>query len=440
MWQVIAIIGEDCHAEKIAESLKKKLINGGQEFIPGFNHSIGKVVLTGLDAQLANVQVTEAIHKVIPVSNTSSSHSTWNSTFEMLLAALEERDSDLISNEDWDGIAELIKVWSLFHIATDKASTSKSFSYMEVLSSLNSIEIYLTRWEVMYASTDRTLSGGLLSRGQRSSFSFMCGAMLEELRNYMGNLSRSKILSIAALLHPYTKQELIKSSFLPEVRKFLQSYLDKASPSTEVSLLGKSESMFDMEFVRTKGKQPSAQSATDELEVYLRTPRCESKDALAWWKETGEDSYPKLAKIAKDFLCINFSSATSKHLFSPRCGQEEQRRWHLESKNIDESLMMNFRLHLDDERPSLKELYKRCCTIQRPKYPNTSESVSSGGRGLSPNKMPARRSSASKDLAWPEDPGNADQYVEAPATNCGAGETWLDILNKGDNYSFGFQR
>ena len=36
-------------------------------------------------------------------------------------------------------------------------------------------------------------------------------------------------------------------------------------------------------------------------------------------------------------------------------------RWHLESKNIDESLMMNFRLHLDDERPSLKVLNTSCC-------------------------------------------------------------------------------
>ena len=42
--------------------------------------------------------------------------------------------------------------------------------------------------------------------------------------------------------------------------------------------------------------------------------------------------------------------------------------------------------------------------------------------------MPARRSSASKDLAGPEDPGDADQYVEAPATHGGAGQTWRDIL------------
>ena len=370
MWQVIAIIGEDCHAEKIAESLQEKLINGGQEFIQGFNHSIGKVVLAGLNDRLANAQVIETIRKQRLSSTFESSmsiwFSPWNRTFEMLVAGLEKRNSRVTNDEGWDGIAELIEVWSLFNKATDKASTSKSFSYVEVLSALKSLKICLTRWIEMYTSTDRTLSGGLLSTEQRSSFSLMCIAMLEELGNYLHKLSGSKILSIAALLHPYTKQEHIDSSFLTEVRKFLQSYVDKASPSTEVSLLGKSDSMFDMQFVRTKGKQPSAQSATDELEEYLRTPRCESTDALAWWKETGEDSYPKLAKIAKDFLCINFSSATSKHLFSPRCGQEKQTRWHLESKDMDESLMMNFRLHLDkdEERVSLKELYKRCCTIQ----------------------------------------------------------------------------
>ena len=343
------------------------MINGGQEFIQGFNHSIDKVVLAGLDDMGANLRVIAAVCEVTMYtankSNTSSDKRTWNSTFEMLVAGLEKRDSCVTNDEGWDGIAELIEVWSPFYNATDKASTSKSFSYMEVLSALISLKICLTRWIKMYTSEHGTLSRVQLSTDQRPLFSPMCVAMLEELGNYLDKLSRNKVLSIAALLHPYTKQEHIDSSFLPEVRKFLQSYLDKASPSTEVSLIGKSESMFDMEFVRTKGKEPSAPSATDEVEAYLGTPHCESKDALAWWKETGEESYPTLAKIAKDFLCINFSGATSKHLFSTRCGQEAYMRWHLESKNIDESFMMNFRLHLDEERPSLKELYKPWCTI-----------------------------------------------------------------------------
>ena len=33
--------------------------------------------------------------------------------------------------------------------------------------------------------------------------------------------------------------------------------------------------------------------------------------------------------------------------------------------------------------------------------------------------MPARRSSASRDLAGPEDPSDAKQYVEVPATHDG---------------------
>ena len=60
--------------------------------------------------------------------------------------------------------------------------------------------------------------------------------------------------------------------------------------------------------MRTEGKQPSVQSASDELGDYLRSPHCKSKDPLPWWKDTGEDSHPNLVKIAKDFLCISFSS------------------------------------------------------------------------------------------------------------------------------------
>ena len=321
MWQVIAIIVEDCHAKEIEKYSADYLsISEEQKFINGFNHGIDEVVVDGL-YRGAGAEVIRAIDKVrgstANKSNTSRYDSTWNSTFEMLEAALENRDRRVISDEDWDAIAELITVWSLFYKATDKASTCESLSYMEVISALNYLKICLTQWIKMYTSEGGTLSGVKLSEEQRGSFSLMCDIMLKELEKYIDNLKSSKILSTAALLYPNTKQEHIDSSFLPEVRAFIQSKLDtdEASCSTVLSLLEESDRMFDMEFVRSKGKQPSVQSASDELGDYLRSPHCKSKDALAWWKETGEDSYPKLAKIAKDFLCINFSSATSKHLF-----------------------------------------------------------------------------------------------------------------------------
>lgn len=57
--------------------------------------------------------------------------------------------------------------------------------------------------------------------------------------------------------------------------------------------------------------------ATIELQQYRQEPRCNAEsDALEWWRETGAKKYPHLAALARKYLAIPATSASSERLFS----------------------------------------------------------------------------------------------------------------------------
>jgi hypothetical protein len=54
----------------------------------------------------------------------------------------------------------------------------------------------------------------------------------------------------------------------------------------------------------------------DEFQVYLLSPTCdENVDPLQWWK-MNQNQYPRLAKMAMDFLSIPSTSVPSEECFS----------------------------------------------------------------------------------------------------------------------------
>ena len=59
-----------------------------------------------------------------------------------------------------------------------------------------------------------------------------------------------------------------------------------------------------------------ARSALNEVERYLKEPKCgKSDNPLHWWREN-QHSFPNVANIARQVLCIPATSTPSERVFS----------------------------------------------------------------------------------------------------------------------------
>ena len=79
-----------------------------------------------------------------------------------------------------------------------------------------------------------------------------------------------------------------------------------------------------------------------EIQLYINSPcvRDETGDILSWWKQH-ETDFPNLAELAKKYLNIPASSASSERNFSAAGLVISERRTRLSTENVDSILFLH---------------------------------------------------------------------------------------------------
>lgn len=86
----------------------------------------------------------------------------------------------------------------------------------------------------------------------------------------------------------------------------------------------------------------SGPSIKDDVESYLRAPllpRCE--DPLEWWKTKGSHLYPSLVRVARRYLSVPATQATSETRFSTVGAIVTCRREHLLPQHVEELVFLH---------------------------------------------------------------------------------------------------
>jgi hypothetical protein len=255
----------------------------------------------------------------------------WNSTYDMLVRAFEQRDivSDVLyankddkliklrlKDSDWDCINRLIKVLRPFKEAT--LLCSKSASSLMIT---NVIPIYNYCTEMLKISLEKFDLNDDIYVGIQAG--------LEKLIHYYDKIS--PMVGIALVLDPTLKRDFLRdglgwkrewilcveenfqSSFL-----FYQGAMDITS-STQVTTI---ESIAENDLVTyenyLKRKRNSfSGDMPSEYDRYLSLPLLSSinADILQFWK-SNLFNFPTLAAMAKDYLTVQASSVSSERAFS----------------------------------------------------------------------------------------------------------------------------
>ena len=85
---------------------------------------------------------------------------------------------------------------------------------------------------------------------------------------------------------------------------------------------------------RTNTSGPS--EIRSELDRYLQTPMAlKDTNILSWWKGMAQDQFPKLARLARRYLCIPAGSTASERVFSDAGNVVTWTRQNLKSDNVE---------------------------------------------------------------------------------------------------------
>lgn len=256
----------------------------------------------------------------------------WNSTYSMIRTCLDYKEvflklkekeslyTSAPSDKEWDLAADVCGRMKLFYRAAKMFSGSKHISSNNYFLKLCEIKEALSKW---IASPD-------LATKQMASL------MFSKFEDYWNSVH--VVLAIATVLDPRYKLKLVQYFFIviygsnswlevERIRKCCSDLFEEyrarfgfVSESTKTPPLEIEESshlaQYDL-FVRRNKPNNVSRSTLSELERYLEDPvmpRDEDFDALMWWKNNGT-KFPILKAMARDFLSIPISVATSDNAF-----------------------------------------------------------------------------------------------------------------------------
>ena len=172
--------------------------------------------------------------------------------------------------------------------------------------------------------------------------------MLNKLDKYIVILHKNDIVATATLFSPVAKTEPLDENRRTEVMASVQFLIDNfaedlatdasveslGDPSQEDGTTLGDQDPFSVQVFKPASSSNVA-SSTNELEEYIRLTNCSTADALAWWKATREMQYPKMAQLARKFLCVSPSSTPAERMFSAARGIVTYKRCRLLPSTIE---------------------------------------------------------------------------------------------------------
>lgn len=253
----------------------------------------------------------------------------WNSTYDMLLRAFEQRhimsdciygikDNNLIKillqNSDWDCIVQLIDVLKPLKEATLECSKMGS-------------SLMITNVIPLYNYCSERLHTSLKKFNENDDIYVGIQAAEEKLNHYYDKIS--PMAGIALILDPTLKSDFLhnglgwKKGWIVRVEEHFESsflYYKNASnkecSTRESTVKNAAESDIDSYKNYRKRKRNSLPgNIHSEYDRYLSLPILADTDILQFWKSNAFN-YPILAAMAKDYLTVQASSVPSERAFS----------------------------------------------------------------------------------------------------------------------------
>ncbi|XP_078436353.1 putative transcriptional regulator tpeD [Wolffia australiana] len=259
----------------------------------------------------------------------------WNSTHDMLHAALEKRevvylmalqimsvtDKDIrISREEWDMLADFRDILGPSYRTTKYVSGSKTVRVVEVI---RIMKVLLRHVDMILSKFDMATifsSGRRMTAGQIASIRRACESMKLKMLKYEMMISTNRATTTAAILDPFNKGALLESSDLQESLAFVRQLMPQHSQHEPMYNDLEDEDWLTELIDGTppaRGKERRVPALAEELEAYLQsTERKDNETALGWWACIGARSYPRLATLAQEFLSVCATSAPAERLFS----------------------------------------------------------------------------------------------------------------------------
>nr|GAT44897.1 predicted protein [Mycena chlorophos] len=259
----------------------------------------------------------------------------WNSTYDLLRFALKyrtaitkftaERENGLrdleLSPEEWQILLQMCTILQRLKEAT--------MFFSEDAPNLASVIPVMDDIDEFFTGKERDTS---LHRTIRASIT----VAKRTLNRYYSLTDGSEVYRIAMMLHPrYRLSYFRDAKWLDEWilaatnllrERFEERYNQPATPSTEPSTpVASEEDKVDQFASPKKGKNryhnltafkpPTAAALGDEIDRYLSSPIEDVADAIRWWIER-KALYPRLSRMAIDYLLIPATSISVERLFS----------------------------------------------------------------------------------------------------------------------------
>jgi len=253
----------------------------------------------------------------------------WNSTYHMIEDAFAfqseiaqyTNENDLtefiLNTNDWVHLTNIKNVLEKFDKMTKFLSTHSPHM-------VNSLGIYYTLHDFLSDITERKHSFKNVTQdivdAVQSGF--------EKYKKYYDLMDASDVYYVAATLDPRTKavwlqKHLDKESYrliLDTVESKIKNEYD-CSNDNEIEE-PRSASSSDTDFTKIMLKSMVSETKTCDVESYYNSPvvnaRVKGDDfewVLAWWKEN-QCTYPRMAKVAREYLAIPASSVSIERLFN----------------------------------------------------------------------------------------------------------------------------
>ncbi|XP_078442246.1 uncharacterized protein LOC144711960 [Wolffia australiana] len=235
----------------------------------------------------------------------------WNSTHDMLHAALEKRevvdlmalrimsvtDKDIrISREEWDMLADFRDILGPFYRTTKYVSGSKTFRVMEVIrvmkALLRHVDTILSKFDMATIFS----SGRRMTAGQIASIRRACESMKSKMLKYEMMILTNRTTTTAAILDPFNKGASLDSTNLQESLAFVRQFMPQHSQH-ELMYNNPEDEDWLAELIDgippAREKERRVPAPAEELEAYLQsTERKDNEAALGWWASIGARSYP----------------------------------------------------------------------------------------------------------------------------------------------------
>ncbi|CAE6470760.1 unnamed protein product, partial [Rhizoctonia solani] len=222
-----------------------------------------------------------------------------------------------IRDEEWDMLAELVRVLEPFEFATRVFSTRGRTVLHSVLSTYALLRIKLVesqeRLNALYGPQDPFGIVGALLAGK------------DKLDEYFSMAKDNSLILIASILHPGMRlsyfqdteksgtsgpllarrgRELLEHLYKDYKLALSDSTTDSATQPTRPTIINSTENWFDNLLNVTANQPGSTLFYFEELNDYFDGKyRYKCGDILVWWEEN-ELYFPILSQIARDFLAI----------------------------------------------------------------------------------------------------------------------------------------